>query len=94
MAANLQRAGQMNEHAQGVILDAIGTVRGGRILAPHAIHDLATSLRRHKLAHVLTDTADALYTAATGSDDDVRKALRYAHYLPQYAARAGVKLDD
>lgn len=95
VSATLQRSGHLNDqNTRALLLDAIGTVRGGRALPAGATAQLAAILRRHRLRQVLADTAQALQAAANGSDADVQKALRYANYLPQYAARAGVKLDD
>lgn len=90
VADHLRRAGHLNDQTSAVILDAVGTVRGGRTLPPHTAYDLAASLKRYRLAQVLAATADALQVAATGSDDDVQRAMNYVAHLPRYVQRAGV----
>ncbi|MCT2024387.1 hypothetical protein [Corynebacterium sanguinis] len=95
VAGALTQAGDMNnEYVRAVLLDAVGTVRGGRSTPPQATERLANLLRRYRLLNVLKATAEALQQAADAGDDAIRRAVRYTRYLPTYAARAGVSVDD
>ncbi|MGV0448347.1 hypothetical protein [Corynebacterium sanguinis] len=95
VAGALTQAGEMNnEHVRAVILDAVGTVRGGRSTTPQTTERLANLLRRYRLQAVLKATAQALEQAAEGGDYEIHRALRYTSYLPAFAERAGVAVDD
>ncbi|TVS26410.1 hypothetical protein [Corynebacterium sanguinis] len=95
VAGALTQAGDMNnEYVRTLLLDAVGTIRGGRSTPPQATERLANLLRRYRLLNVLKATAEALQQAADGGDDAIRRAVRYTRYLPTYAARAGVRVDD
>ena len=95
VAGALTQSGNMNnEHVRAVILDAVGTVRGGRSTTPQAAERLANLLRRYRLQTVLKATSQALEQAADGGDYEIRRALRYTSYLPAFAERAGVAVDD
>lgn len=94
VSATLQRSGHLNDqNTRELLLDAIGTVRGGRALPAEATAQLAAILRRHRLRQVLADTAQALQAAANGSDADVQRAMNYVQHLPRYIQRAGVNVE-
>ena len=95
VAGALTQAGEMNnEYVRAVILDAVGTVRGGHSTTPQTTERLANLLRRYRLQAVLKATAQALEQAADGGDYEIHRALRYTSYLPAFAERAGVAVDD
>lgn len=94
VSATLQRSGHLNDqNTRALLLDAVGTVRGGRALPADATAQLAAILRRHRLRQVLADTAQALQAAANGSDADVQRAMNYVQHLPRYIQRAGVNVE-
>ena len=90
----LRRKGQLDFHVQGLLCDALGTVRGGNHLPRTAAADYAQALKRQRLATVCAIARDMFDTAASGSDKDVRRALAYVENLRAKAERAGVKVDE
>lgn len=90
----LRRNGQLDFHVQGLLTDALGTVRGGHRLPPTAAAKYAHALKRQRLATVCAIARDMFDSAARGSDQDVRRALAYVENLRSKAARAGVNLDE
>lgn len=89
----LRRKGLLDFHVQGLLTDALGTVRGGHRLPPTAAAEYAHALKRQRLATVCAVARDMFATAATGSDQDVRRALAYVEGLRAKAARAGVNVN-
>ena len=90
----LRRKGQLDFHVQGLLTDALGTVRGGHRLPPTAAKQYAQALKRQRLATVCAIARDMFQAAASGSDRDVRRALAYVENLRAKAVRAGVNLDE
>mgnify|MGYP002712040139 FL=1 len=90
----LRRNGQLDFHVQGLLSDALGTVRGGHRLPPTAAAEYAHALKRQRLATVCAIARDMFDSAASGSDRDVRRAIAYVENLRSKAARAGVNLDE
>lgn len=89
----LHRKGQLDFHVQAVLSDALGTVRGGHKLPPTAAKQYAQALKRQRLAAVCAIARDSFDAAASGSDQDVRRALAYVENVRAKAARAGVNVD-
>lgn len=90
----LRRGGLLDFHVQGLLTDALGTVRGGHRLPPTAAAEYAHALKRQRLATVCAIARDMFDAAASGSDRDVRRALAYVETLRAKAARAGVNVDE
>lgn len=89
----LRRNGKLDFHVQSLLSDALGTVRGGNRLPPTAAAEYAHALKRQRLATVCAIARDMFAAAASGSDQDVRRALAYVENLRAKAVRAGVNLD-
>lgn len=89
----LRRTGNLDFHVQGLLSDALGTVRGGHKLPPTAAKQYAQALKRQRLAAVCAIARDMFDAAASGSDRDVRRALAYVENVRAKAVRAGVNLD-
>lgn len=90
----LRRNGKLDFHVQSLLSDALGTVRGGHRLPPTAAAEYAHALKRQRLATVCAIARDMFAAAASGSDQDVRRALAYVENLRAKAVRAGVNLDE
>lgn len=90
----LRRNGQLDFHVQGLLCDALGTVRGGNHLPPTAAAEYAYALKRQRLATACANARNLFDCAASGSDQDVRRALAYVENLRAKAERAGVNVDE
>lgn len=88
---DLTAAGQLTDNARAIMLDAVGTVRGGNSLPPHSAAEQLESLKRFHMQNVFDAFADMAKTASeTGSDADALALIEYAAHIPAYAHRAGV----
>lgn len=91
VSAALQARGQLTDNTRTVLLDAVGTCRGGRALAPTAAAQTLQALKRWRFQQAAAAVAEqATATAATGSDADAVRLLHYAAHLERLAKRAGV----
>lgn len=91
VSAALQARGQLTDNTRTVLLDAVGTCRGGRALAPTAAADALQALKRWRWQQAARAVAEQAHTAAeTGSDADAVRLLQYAAHLERLAKRAGV----